>query len=81
VENGDFIFPESEGREGIEQAFDFQLRGEPGRISITYDANEAKIFEQVISPPVPGYNVVTTLDSNLQKTCEKVLNRTPEKAP
>ena len=48
-------------------------------ISITYDANEAKIFEQVISPPVPSYNVVTTLDSNLQKTCEKVLKQNTRK--
>ena len=37
IENNDLIFPESEGREGIEQIFDNELRGQPGILHITYD--------------------------------------------
>lgn len=79
VENGDLIFPESEGREGLEQAFDFQLRGVPGKLSITYDKNGTKTSERIAAPPVPGYNVVTTLDANLQKICENVLKQNVKK--
>ncbi len=79
VENGDLIFPESEGREGIEQAFDYQLRGTPGRLNATYDKNGAKTSERIILPPVPGYTVVTTLDRDLQKICERVLKENVKK--
>lgn len=79
VQNGDLIFPETEGREGLEQAFDFQLRGIPGRLNVTYDANGVKTSEQVTYPPVPGYNVITTLDKNLQKICETVLKSNTRK--
>jgi penicillin-binding protein 2 len=31
--------------------------------------------ERIARPPVPGYNVITTLDSNLQRICEEVLEK------
>jgi penicillin-binding protein 2 len=73
IENKDLIFPESEGREGIEQTFDFQLKGKPGSLHVTYDAEGRKTSERIAAPPVPGDNVITTLDQNLQRICEKVL--------
>lgn len=73
IENKDLIFPESEGREGIEQAFDFQLKGQPGSLHVTYDAEGNKSSERIAEPPIPGDNVITTLDQNLQRVCEKVL--------
>ena len=73
IENKDLIFPESEGREGIEQTFDFQLKGKPGSLHVTYDAEGRKTSERIAQPPVPGDNVITTLDQNLQRICEKVL--------
>ncbi|MFZ4116469.1 MAG: penicillin-binding transpeptidase domain-containing protein [Chthoniobacterales bacterium] len=74
VENKDLIFPESEGREGIEQGFDDQLKGHPGSLSTTYDENGKKNSERITQRPVPGNNVVTTLDKNIQRLCEKVLH-------
>lgn len=74
IENNDLIFPESEGREGIEQIFDNELRGQPGILHITYDKSGKKTSERIARQPVPGYNVITTLDDSLQRLCEKVLS-------
>ena len=73
MENNDLIFPESEGREGLEQIFDNELRGQPGILHITYDKEGRKTSERIARQPVPGYNIITTLDDNLQRLCEKVL--------
>ena len=73
IENKDLIFTESQGREGIEQTFDFQLKGQPGSVHVTYDAEGNKTSERIAHPPVPGDNVITTIDQNLQRICEKVL--------
>ncbi len=74
MENNDLIFPESEGREGLEQIFNDELRGQPGILHITYDKNGNKTSERIARPPVPGYNIITTLDESLQRLCEKILS-------
>lgn len=73
IENKDLIFPESEGREGIEQIFDDQLKGSQGSMANTYNEKGEKNSERITQRPIPGNNVVTTLDKNLQRLCEKVL--------
>ncbi|PTX93494.1 hypothetical protein DB345_17980 [Spartobacteria bacterium LR76] len=73
IENGDLIFSDSEGREGLEQMFDNELRGQVGQLYVTYDTNGNKTSERIAKPPVPGYNVVTTLDIDLQRICEETL--------
>jgi penicillin-binding protein 2 len=73
IENDDLIFSESQGREGIEQVFDNELRGQVGQLYVTYDANGNKMSERIARPPVPGYNVITTLDEDIQRICENVL--------
>ncbi len=75
IENNDLIFPESEGREGLEQIFDRELRGQPGLLQITFGADGKKVSERVARQPVPGYNVISTLDLDLQQTCEQVLSK------
>ena len=37
------------------------------------DAAGNKTSERIARPPVPGYNVITTLDEDLQRICENVL--------
>ena len=73
IENRDLIFPDSEGREGLEKVFDDQLRGTSGVLNLTLNAEGKRTTERVISEPVPGYNVVTTLDLKVQKACEDAL--------
>lgn len=73
IENKDLIFPDSEGREGLEQVFDDQLRGTEGVLNLTLNAEGRRTTERIIRQPVPGYNVVTTLDLKVQKACEDAL--------
>lgn len=73
IENRDLVFPDAEGREGLEQAFDDQLRGTPGVLNITLNAEGKRTTERMVENPIPGYNVITTLDLKVQKACEDAL--------
>ncbi len=79
IENGDLIFSESEGREGLEQIFNEELEGRPGVLSLTFDAEGRKTSERIAQPPVPGYNVISTIDAKLQTICEEVLEENCER--
>ncbi len=67
------LWPDLEGREGLEKTFNEQLTGKPGVLNMTFDGKGDKTSERIVSPPIPGNNVVTTLDLNLQKLCEQTL--------
>jgi penicillin-binding protein 2 len=73
IENKDLIFSESEGKEGIEQSFDSELRGQHGVLHMTFDPDGNKMSERIARPPIPGYNVILSLDMDLQKLCEETL--------
>src|SRR6266403_4212379 len=73
VDNHETLWPETEGREGLEQTFNEMLRGKRGEFKVTFDKDGRKTSEKLITPPVPGYNVVTTLDLHLQELAEKAL--------
>ncbi|MFZ4484161.1 MAG: penicillin-binding protein 2 [Chthoniobacterales bacterium] len=76
IENNDLIFPEDEGREGLEQMFDDQLRGTPGVQNLTLNVEGKRTTERNVRQPVPGYNVITTLDIKVQQACEEALAKT-----
>ncbi len=69
VDNHETLWPETEGREGLEQTFNGMLTGRHGEYKLTFDKDGRKTSEKLITPPEPGYNVVTTLDLHLQPTC------------
>lgn len=73
IENNELLWPEAEGRDGLEQSFDDQLKGKVGQLNISFDGAGKKSSEQIVIPPQPGYNVVTTLDLKLQQLCEETL--------
>jgi penicillin-binding protein 2 len=73
IENNDLIFSDSQGREGLEQVFDSELRGQVGLLHVTFDAAGNKTSERIARAPVPGYNIITTLDEEIQRICENVL--------
>src|SRR6266568_8547136 len=73
VDNHETLWPETEGREGLEQTFNGMLTGKHGEYKLTFDKDGRKTSEKLITPPVPGYNVVTTLDLHLQELAEKAL--------
>ena len=73
IDNHETLWPETEGREGLEQTFDEILKGKHGEYKLTFDKAGRKTSEKLITPPVPGNNVVTTLDLHLQELAEKAL--------
>jgi penicillin-binding protein 2 len=75
LQNNEPLWPESEGREGLEQTFDDQLRGKPGQLNLTFDKDGNKSGERIAASPEPGYNVVTTLDIDMQRLAEKILQK------
>lgn len=75
IQNNDLLWPDLEGREGLEQAFEAQLAGKPGQLNLTFDATGKKASERIVVPPQPGHNVVTALDEDIQRLCERVLDK------
>src|SRR5438874_10370303 len=73
VDNHETLWPETEGREGLEQTFNGMLTGKHGEYKLSFDKDGRKTSERLITPPEPGYNVVTTLDLHLQELAEKAL--------
>jgi len=73
VENNETLWSNAEGRDGLELSFDDQLQGKFGQYNLSFDATGKRSGEQVSIPPQPGYNVVTTLDLDLQRLCEQSL--------
>src|SRR5437773_10783958 len=73
VDNHETLWPETEGRDGLEQTFSEMLAGKHGEYKLTFDKDGRKTSEKLIKPAVPGNNVITTLDLRLQQLAEKAL--------
>jgi penicillin-binding protein 2 len=73
IQNGQVLWPETEGREGLEQTFNTMLTGRHGKYKVTFDRDGRQTSARIVEPPVPGYNIVTTLDLRLQELAEKAL--------
>ena len=73
IDNHEVIWPETEGRDGLEQTFNAMLTGQHGEYKITFDKDGQRTSEKIITPPVPGHTVVTTIDLRLQELAEKAL--------
>src|SRR5262249_20434937 len=73
IDNHETLWPETEGREGIEQTFNELLTGKPGEYKLTFDKDGRKTSERLVKSAVPGNNIITTLDLRLQQLAEKAL--------
>src|SRR5256885_176858 len=73
VDNHETLWPETEGREGLEQTFNEMLTGKHGEYKLTFDKDGHKTSEKLIKPAIPGNNIVTTLDLRMQQLAEKAL--------
>jgi penicillin-binding protein 2 len=67
------LFEEQEGSDGLEKSFDRDLQGRPGLINVLFNPDGTKVKEEVLRRPLPGNNVVTTLDCDFQKYAEEAL--------
>jgi penicillin-binding protein 2 len=75
IADGDPLFEEMEGREGLEVSFDPALQGRPGEINLLFDPDGKLLADEVLRRPTPGRTVVTTLDFNMQKHAENALKK------
>ncbi|MFO1486212.1 MAG: penicillin-binding transpeptidase domain-containing protein [Verrucomicrobiaceae bacterium] len=75
IVDGDPVFEEMEGREGIEAAFDSDLKGQPGVVNVLFNPDGKRLAEDVRRTPTPGRNVVLSIDYNFQKYAENALKK------
>ncbi len=71
-----FVNDEGEGKYGVEQALDEDLRGTPGQLKAITDAKGVPLAansDNVIIDPVAGEEVVLTIDVPMQRHLENIL--------
>jgi penicillin-binding protein 2 len=67
------------GKEGLEAVYDDYLRGRDGYRKVVVDSRGHVQSEIEVVPPLPGQDVVTTIDLDLQETAEEQLRNSPSK--
>jgi len=67
-----YVGMDDEGLAGVEEVFDKQLHGVPGRMLTAVDAHR-HVLSSEERDPKPGENLVLTIDSNIQFMAEKAL--------
>ena len=73
-----YVGSEDSGLGGLEQQFDDDLHGTPGRILSAVDAKR-QVMSSVESEPQPGENLVLTIDANIQHMAERALDAQMDK--
>ena len=68
--SGEPIYPETEGRDGLELTFDEYLQGTPGEMHSLFDTDGEVVSKEQVRAPIPGGTVVMTLDMRMQKLAE-----------
>ena len=63
------------GKAGIEEQYEDQLRGKPGEITYEVDARNRIIREISRRDPVPGNDIVLSIDLQLQQYAEQTLQQ------
>jgi len=63
------------GRTGVEAAYDMPLRGQEGKQIVSIDSKRREYQTRVIEAPVPGRDLVLTIDATIQYIAERELAR------
>jgi penicillin-binding protein 2 len=69
--------PDTLGKQGVERAFDADLRGAPGGRTIRVNPIGMRVGEVGDKPAERGNRLVLTLDSRIQKIAEQALTHAP----
>ncbi|MDF2377420.1 MAG: penicillin-binding transpeptidase domain-containing protein [Verrucomicrobiales bacterium] len=73
IVNDEPLWGQGVGVDGLEEAFETDLRGQDGRVNVLFKEDGTKTKEDVLSKPKPGFNVVTAIDLEMQRICESLL--------
>ncbi len=68
-----YVGTDDDGLGGLERKFDDELHGEPGRELTAIDAKR-HVLGSDESDPIPGENLVLTIDQNIQYMAERALD-------
>ncbi|WP_019630381.1 penicillin-binding protein 2 [Actinomadura atramentaria] len=68
------------GRDGLEASYDEELRGTPGERTVLVDSQGRVTGTAKEKPPVPGGNLVTSINSQIQASAEKAIKDAVESA-
>jgi len=71
----DYRLGDEVGKSGVEQAYEDDLRGRPGRTQLEVDARGRVIRTLGTTPPVPGDDVQLTVDLDVQRLAEESLDQ------
>jgi cell division protein FtsI (penicillin-binding protein 3) len=63
------------GLAGLEQSFEERLRGTPGKNLVQYDALRNHYASRILEEPVPGSDLMLTIDQRIQMLAERELRR------
>jgi penicillin-binding protein 2 len=69
----DYAVSDPVGLMGVEANYEEELRGRKGLKHIEVDAFEREVNTLAVDPPVPGNNLILTLDLDLQQAAESAL--------
>lgn len=78
-----FVDDAGNGKYGLEQALDEQLRGQPGQLKAITDARGVPLAankDNIVKEPIDGSRVVLTIDLGLQQQLEDILKKGLEHA-
>ncbi len=78
-----FVNDDGQGKYGLEQALDSQLRGTPGELKAITDAQGVPLLadpNNIITQPKNGRSVVLSVDISMQKQLEDILKAGLDKA-
>ncbi len=72
-----FVGKDNQGIIGLESKYEEYLKGQKGKIMTQTDGRgrELKNSEQQRVPPIAGYNLVTSIDINLQQYAEQTIEK------
>jgi len=73
-----YVGVDDNGLGGLEEKFDAQLHGVPGRMYTAMDARR-KVLGSSEREPLPGQNLVLTIDENIQFLAERALDHAMQK--
>lgn len=73
IPDGEALWPTSEGVLGIERECDGYLKGSDGTIQIIFDEKGNRVEETTVANPVPGGNIVLSIDIEMQRLAERLL--------
>ncbi len=69
-----YVGTDDDGLGGLERQFDEELHGTPGHMLTAVDAKHHVMGSSEVNAPMPGENLVLTIDANIQYMAERALD-------